>query len=165
VENTTHDQGEKHAFESERPKKYLDPETSEENKQLVSKRVFNKVHDWLDVLSDSDIQILNKSMKGISEFSQLIQISNQCIDGVIFQATLALDTLGSGQETAAVITCQSILEICKLRRRINDYSEGINSPILEKLNEFQQKFQETISKPIEEPSPVRKLTRRLSFRI
>lgn len=93
-----------------------------------------------DKLDDANLRIMNKAMKEVLSFYQLIQLSDALISSVANEAKDLLKTKGLRNPSLACLAISLLQEVCLLMHRCNDFSVGINQPTLEKLEAFKKKF-------------------------
>ena len=91
-------------------------------------------------LDDANLRIMNKAMKEVLTFYELIQLSDRLITSVTNEAKDLLKTKGLRNPSLACLAIDLLLEICLLMHRCNDFSVGINQPTIEKLEAFKKKF-------------------------
>jgi len=102
------------------------------------------VYEFRERLFDGEIKNLVRTMKTVTSFKDMIEVSNSIIDSVIKDIQKKVIEKKVDNENIKLIS-DLILENCKLRKIANDYTEAINQGTLDKLEKF-KKFWPTAGK-------------------
>lgn len=120
------------------------------------------------------LQVMNKTMRSVLSFNELIQLSDACIDNVLKESkrygpflidsirfrsnaltsirTLRLFKLpGLRNPSLMALAIDLVIEVAVLMKRCNDFSVGINQPTLEKLEKFKQDYALRVRLPLAFP--------------
>lgn len=123
------------------------PPADMDTEDAASLAFLKRIRRMRERLDDSQLTIMSRTMRNVLSFSELVKISNICIESVMLELRTTQPihiTKGGISGRVLAELSRQILELLYssaiLRRNANDLSEGIVTPTIEKLEKFNREF-------------------------
>lgn len=123
--------------------------------QIEERKHIHLILDLRDKLNDANLAVMNKTMRSVLSFNELVQLSDACIDNVLKEAKKLFKLPGLRNPSLMALAIDLVIEVAVLMKRCNDFSVGINQPTLEKLEKFKKDYALRVRQGVATPSPGR----------
>ncbi|ELR19645.1 viral Atype inclusion protein, putative [Acanthamoeba castellanii str. Neff] len=108
--------------------------------QIEERKHIHLILDLRDKLNDANLAVMNKTMRSVLSFNELVQLSDACIDNVLKESKKLFKLPGLRNPSLMALAIDLVIEVAVLMKRCNDFSVGINQPTLEKLEKFKKDY-------------------------
>lgn len=110
-------------------------------RQMAERAFMRAVVQLREKLNDAHLTVMNKTMRTVLTFEELIKLSDALISNVALEAQELLKVEGLQNPSWQCLLVDLVMEVCVLMQRLNDFAVGINRPTIEKMDQFKKEFE------------------------